>query len=314
MNRIVFYFALTVAFMNPAALAGEIKAVTWKTTHAADPPILNSKQGDLLPLFSLGASALAESNAMALTVFGGKALGLKPGQAEALHTLVAARYQAIDNDPRFADTPSALSYCYSVKKPRSGFATVYQPEKANDQTPAIVFLHGYGGSFQFYLHVLAEALPDHLIICPAFGFSCAQIPSAYLDECLRAVESSLSITLAKPVLAGLSARVFGGFREFARQPHRYRGYLCLAAFPPPDSVDALRPETPIRILAGQREAFVTNGTLGEEIIRLRRREIDCQSFLIPDSGHFFLLSEPEKSSTLIAKLVEEIETYRQLNR
>ena len=122
------------------------------------------------------------------------------------------KYQLISEDPIFSKVPSALPYCFAATKPKHGMATVYIPNKVTPKTNVILFLHGYGGSFAFYSKFLAETFPEHVIICPAYGISCSYITSAYLRECLLAVNRELNVGLKKPLLIGLSAGGFGGFR------------------------------------------------------------------------------------------------------
>ena len=40
---------------------------------------------------------------------------------------------------------------------------------------------------------MAEAFPERIIISPAFGIGCAELPLAYLKECVAAALSILAI-------------------------------------------------------------------------------------------------------------------------
>ena len=226
---------------------------------------------------------------MQLTFLGGTFLGLSPDKARSLHQLLSQRYRDIESDEVFSGAPSALAYCYAASSPESGFATIYVPDTASEESNVILFLHGYGGSFMFYLHYLAAAFPDHIIVCPAYGISCSQIPSAYLQECQDAVSDGLGFGLKRPVLIGLSAGGFGGFREYVRTPDAYAGFICLAAYPPKDVLADSPAHGRIRMMAGEEEAFVKKRWLRRAEDRLKQRTPDCVSRLIPNQGHFFML-------------------------
>jgi hypothetical protein len=99
-----------------------------------------------------------------------------------------------------------LSYCYSQEKPTNGLALLYRPKLSNSQTPCLLFLHGYGGSFLWSQHLLAEAFPDYIIICPAYGISSASVPAAFVTECIEAVERRLD---QRPAVCDSTATIHG---------------------------------------------------------------------------------------------------------
>jgi hypothetical protein len=149
-------------------LAQEVLRIAWPTTHASPPAVLQRPASDFLPAFHVGLSLLPESNVVSLMLSQPSFLGLSQQDATNLQSLFEGRYQSIQNDPIFRGVASALSYCYTEQTPTQGLALVYRPQKLDTNTPCLVFLHGYGGSFLWSQQLLAEAFPDHLIICPAF--------------------------------------------------------------------------------------------------------------------------------------------------
>ncbi len=295
----IFLHALISMLTACVATGGELRTVTWETRHASPPAKLDEKSRKVLPLIRLGVSTLSEAKVMQLTFLGGSVLGLPADKAGELHSLLAKRYREIGKDETFSKADSALAYCYSAKKPVTGRASVYVPAEATSRSPVILFLHGYGGSFTFYQHYLAEAFPDHVIVCPAYGISCAKISSDYLRECLVATSAALKFELGRPVLMGISAGGFGGFREYVRQEAVYAGYVCLAAYPPKDVVTRTPRTGRIRLVAGGKEAFVVNGSLQRLERQLKWRTKDYSSRLIPDGGHFFLLEQEEVTRKIL---------------
>ncbi len=222
-------------------------------------------------------------------------LGLTADQAKTLQPLVAERYKAIAASEAYCVAPSALSYCFGSIKADHGLATVHVPDDFGPQTPVIVFLHGYGGSFLWYQHYLAQHFPQHLIICPAYGITPSAIPAAYLIECLAAVEKRLGKALvAEPWLLGLSAGGFGACRVFTDLPGRFAGMICLAAYP----LSRQEGKQNTYFIAGGEEVFVKNG-------QFKRLVGDAKIHLIPGAGHFFLLTHEQES---VAKLREWLQT------
>ena len=218
-------------------------------------------------------------------------LGLTDDQAKTLQPLVAERYKAIVASEIYRTAPSALGYCFSPVKTDRGLATVHVPDEFGPQTPVIVFLHGYGGSFLWYQHYLAQHFPKHLIICPAYGITPSAVPAAYVTECLTAVEKRLGNPFAaKPWLLGLSAGGFGACRVFTDLPGRFAGLICIAAYP----LTRQDGKTNTHFIAGGDEVFVKNG-------QFQRLVGNAKSHLVPGAGHFFLLTHENES---VAKLSE----------
>lgn len=290
------------------AFTGEIRQLTWESRHAAEPAKGDKANAKLLSMISLGAALVPEPMLMQFAQSGGQAMGLGSGQAEGLQKLLTDRYAEITKDPRFATVPSLISYCFSPDKPTEGKAVMFVPEGADTDTPAILFLHGFGGSFQFYPHFFARNFPDHLIIFPAHGITTVNISADYLTESLEAAATELGFVPDKPTLVGLSAGGFGGFREYARHPDRYRGFICLAAYPPQDAQPNFPATGIVRVLAGADEPFVENDTLNAGLEIIRRRGAKAQALLLPGADHFFLLSEEEKSAKILRVWLEDFRT------
>lgn len=222
-------------------------------------------------------------------------LGLSSAQAKALAPLVSKRYELMAASPSYSKLSSHLPYCYSAVRPTRGAAYVQIPVGASPKSPTIVFLHGYGGSFVWYIHWLAESLPDHVIVAPAYGISPAEIPADYLAEAMDAASAKVGFILHKPTLVGLSAGGFGACRAFLKAPDRFGGLLCLGAFPPEDTVRRFTRTQRVRFIVGGRESFVVSGHLRS---LLKTIQFSCPAAdltIIPEADHFFMLSHPDET-------------------
>lgn len=267
----------------------DVDILKWQTNVAAPPP---GDQNSILPLIQLGVQTLPESQ---LTLMGGiaaQAFGVEPGAANDLQTKLAAYYQKVDSDPLFKELPSLLGYGYSSTKPTHGMATIYQPEKVDESTRTIVFLHGFGGSFHWYLHFLISCFPNDLIMCPAYGVSPSHINMKYVDEAIEAGYQRVKIRpRSQPILICLSAGGFGGFRLVSKHPEKFRSLIVLGSYPPDDLPNMLRTE--VKILVGAEEYFVKDGTLKRSLSKLPGGKTEIRA--IPNADHFFMLTHADQT-------------------
>lgn len=284
-----------------AVHAEEVIRVTWKTTHAAAPPQFSRPTADFLPMFRLALSTLPESAIVALALSQPAMLGLTPAQAGMMRPLVAERYALIAKSPAYSGVASALPYCFAEKRPQEGLALVHVPAGADAQTPVLLFLHGYGGSFLWYQQLLAEHFGNHIIVCPAHGINTSTVSGEYVQECVQAVGLRLGRPVLKPVLMGLSAGGFGACDVYTKHPERFDRLICLAAYPPEDLLLKFPREARAGFIAGGNKYFVKSGDFARRIAQVRQLAPASQAFTVPEADHFFLLSH---TTLTMAKLRE----------
>ncbi len=290
--------------------AQKIISLHWKTKHSA--PVFkvgkNKKLG--LNMVRAGVAHFSEHQLMQLSGGGAAFMGLESGAAKGMGKLVSAYYRGMDSGVKagkFPEIPSALAYCYSEKKHVEGYANVYVPRVVNAETPVIMFLHGYGGSFGFYLHYFATLFPKSVVLCPAYGVSMARVPDRYLSECLGECSRVLGLKVAKPVLVGLSAGGNGGFRHYARCGGDYKGYVCMVSYPPKDVLNVLTEAqvSKVRIIAGGNESFVRRGLLAR---RARYLKLGGDSVrVVKGKGHFLMLEDEETTRSWLMDAVQGLE-------
>jgi pimeloyl-ACP methyl ester carboxylesterase len=295
-------FALLLAIAS-AANAQEVLRLAWPTRHAAPPASGTPEVAPYLPLLRASLNRLPESALVNLALMQSSSLGLSSSDADKLSGLVARRYELIAASPVFKNVPSTLGYCLAETRPPQGLALIYRPRQTNAQTPVLLFVHGYGGSFLWYLHQLAEWFPNHIIICPAYGIDPSAIPAVYLDECLREAAVRLKHPLARPALVGLSAGGFGTTRVYAANPASYQQLIVMAAYPPDESFRAWPKTARSGWIVGALEYYVKDGGFAAYSKSLAARSTRHQSVIIPKADHFFLLTHPaETRKTLLAWL------------
>ncbi|MCB1090710.1 MAG: alpha/beta hydrolase, partial [Verrucomicrobiae bacterium] len=274
------------------------------------PAMLRGQAAEWLPAFRVAVRSLPESAIVGTALSQSGVLGLPQEQGNRLLPLVTNEYLQMAQSPTYAKADSALPYCYGEAKPTTGFAQVYVPKGAKAATPAMVFLHGTGGSFLWYQHVLSKHFPDHLIICPAYGIGTHLLPATYFLECRSAVSKKLGIPITNPDLIGLSAGGFGACRLFAEIPDEFSQLICLAAFPDDAAIAKLRRGDRLRFLAGAEEPFVTSGDLQRRLERLRSKGAMVDERTVPLADHFFLLSHQKETAEILGNWLATESTHR----
>jgi pimeloyl-ACP methyl ester carboxylesterase len=291
-------FALLCA-VTPSLTAQKVVQVRWESRHTAPPVKLSGSSDEWLPAFRMALLTLPEAAIVALCLSQPQMLGLPEKDAEKLQRLTTQRYKLISADPVFQRVPTALPYCYSESKPSQGLATVYLPKNVEHDAQSIVFLHGYGGSFLWYLHLLVEAFPEAIIVCLAYGVSSDGLPAAYVREAVGEAAKVAGISLKTPVLVGLSAGGFGACKVYVDSPKEWRRLICLAAYAPDTTLNRYAKGMDVRFLAGSEEPFVANGYFQRGVKMAESRGAVVYSRLVPDCGHFFLLEKREESLAVL---------------
>ena len=221
---------------------------------------------------------------------GGGSLGLGVEQQRALYGLMLDVYNRLYADPLFRDLPSALPYCLATEKQTEGHYFLYHPRDPPTEPPAIVFLHGSSGNCQFYLWVLKEAFPDHVILAPSWGLSWGAGEPGYVTDMLTDASRRLERPLTRPWLMAISAGGPGGFRTYNEAPARYRGYVCLASMAQAELLPRLRPEQRLLIVNGTQDAGFPIAAVRQQVATMRQR-VRAVELRELESDHFFFLSQ-----------------------
>lgn len=284
--------------------AQQVHIVDWPTTSASPPLRAESEQEQLL--LNLGRTAVGfvakESQLVGLSSTAAAAFGVKGKALDEMQAKLAAYYRKVDSDPLFKELPTLLNYSFSSSQPDHGKATVYHPKVINDQTRTIVFLHGFGGSFHWYLHFMISCFPNDVIICPVYGLSPYQIKHQYVNEAIQVAYQKLGKQPnGKPYLICLSAGGFGGFRLASNYPSEYPKLVVMGAFPPSDLPNAV--ESEVRVLVGANEVFVKDGTLRSNLqAKVAKGKVKGRT--IADADHFFMLTHEAQTRQILQGWIE----------
>lgn len=284
----------------------EVVRLDWDTKHGAPPPQLDGQAAQLLPAFRIGLATLNEAAVVQLALAQPAVLGLTEAQSAVLRPLMVERYRIIADSPVFSRAESLLADCFQEGKAARGSANLYVPDKASASTPVIVFLHGYGGSFLWYQHWLAELFPDTIILCPAYGLNPATMPAASMKEAMAAAAKHLGFQLPPASLIGLSAGGFGVCRLYADDSRGYSRLICMAAFPPAETLGRFKKDSSLFFVAGGSELFVESGQLGRSVQSIRRKAPSAEMKSIPGAGHFFMLTHPQPTRDILKSWIGSV--------
>lgn len=231
-------------------------------------------------------------------------IGLGPEATRRLYAGLDRVYRGIAADPLFRDIPSALPYCLSDKRPTRGHCFAYYPAKITDETPVIIFLHGFGGNFLFYIYVLKEEFPESVILLPSWSGSWYDGTQQYLDDMLKDVKRRRSLAPRRPCLMAISGGGPAGFRLYNAAPDRFACYVSIASAPSLATVPALKKDLRILMVNGKKDAgfpvAVVQSIAGKIAERLPHFRIQ-----LVDADHFFLLSKREETFRTIRAFLAE---------
>lgn len=293
MKRSAFF--LLAACATQLCPAAEVITETWPTQNGSPPATLAGDAARMLPAFRLAVRTLSESSVVNLALSQPAVLGLSAQDAALMKPLFAARYRLLNASPIYRNAPSPLPYCFNSEIQTRGSASVYLPDDPAHAEGVIVFLHGVGGSFLWYQHLLSETFPKHIILCPAYGIAPHEIPPKYVFEAMDTLAARLGHPLPPAVLIGLSAGACGGGGVFAAEPARFSRLICLGSFPPSETMAAFPARSDVRFMAGALEPFVESGDLAKIAAKVQAKSPHPSLSIVPAANHFFLLTHQEEA-------------------
>ena len=213
-------------------------------------------------------------------------------------------YERIEKDPAFAHVKSALPYCFSTTPNSQGQYFIARPDHVPTNPTTIVFLHGYGGNFLFYVWTLKEEFPDAVILVPSWSASWYNGSMDYLRDMLRDAERRVGTPLTTPWLMAISAGGRGGFRIYNANPNSFTGFICLAAAPDTAIVTNLNPRLRVQMINGTRDDLMPVRIARTQVTRARRRVPGLKLYEF-DTDHFFFLTRRTDTFRLIKKFMQQ---------
>ena len=275
--------------------AGRIESCSF-ATRALPPAFKVSKSfADGYKLFQASAGVLPEGIIVkGVVAMGQPQIGLTAKETQGLYANLDRVYAAISADLLFREVHSVLPYCLAETPPAKGHYFAYYPQKIGDDTQVIVFLHGFGGNFLFYIYLLKEEFPKAVILVPSFGASWHDGTMRYLDDMYKDVKRRHSLDLRKPYLMAISAGGPAGFWIYNQHPDRFSCLVSLASAPSPGVVPVLKEDLRILMINGRDDSGHRISKVQSTADKIAARLSHFQ-FHIVEGDHFFLLSKREET-------------------
>jgi pimeloyl-ACP methyl ester carboxylesterase len=294
---------VSVLWVSAADPHGIVESITFDTAVTA--PVYRIPKGLQRneDLFRAGLQVLPEGFlVIGSLMLRGRDLGLSARQKSSLDALVLDAYSHIYADPAFTNVSSALPYCFARNKPRQGHYFLYRPGKLPKRPESIVFLHGYGGNFLFYMWALKEAFPQHVILVPSWNASGHSGSPSYIKVMLTHAERRLGTRLRKSWLMAISAGGRGGFMVYQSMFDRFQGYVCMAAVPDTALARRLSPDLRILMISGTKDRSLPIG-IARRQAAMARKVIPSLVYKEIDSDHFFLLAKRKDTFEIIREFM-----------
>jgi pimeloyl-ACP methyl ester carboxylesterase len=220
-------------------------------------------------------------------------------EAARFSDILRAAYARIEPDPALLPTPAIASYLGQQSPSAFDTIVIRPPEQRVAPDGALVFLHGYAGSFYVYCWEAAQAAAtaNLLTLCPATG------PQGTWwdddgDATLKAtLDYAHEIGMNRVYLAGLSNGGAGASVLALKYTARLSGLILISGMrapaPPPLPVLVVQGAADQMMTAPYARAYAANRP------NVTYREIA--------GGHLVFLSETEKVRPLLAQFLSDLE-------
>jgi pimeloyl-ACP methyl ester carboxylesterase len=295
MSKIFF----TTIFLTALIISADEKRIESVFFKTVTPPPAFIPPKSLAPMYKIFKTINSQENecgTVAIAITASYSLGVKLKQEQMGNLLkhINTAYKEIASDPEFKGIKSALPYCFSDNKHSKGHCFIYLPGKITDQTKSIIFLHGYGGNFLFYLWVLKEIFPDSIILTPSWSSSWKTGKMNYLKNMVSEIQKQFSIKIRKPLLIAISAGGPTGFRIYNNNPNHFSGYVSIASSPNASTAKKLKKDLKILMLNSKQDK-----RFPIEKVKARLSQSPTFKFVEIDGDHFFFLTQRNKCGKII---------------
>lgn len=258
-----------------------------KNTHGPFNP--SGSRGVIGDLLEHGLQSIPEPLLVQAVLGAGAQVGLTSDQQHELKELFETTYSEINRDDQMAHMASALPYCLSSRPVTNGHYFLYIPADLAPTSETIVFLHGFGGNFQFYLKILKDEFPDHLIVVPSWGATWNNGNSRYIREVYDDIRQRFQIAISRAHLISISGGGAISFEIYSRNQQWFSDLTVFASTPRRSSIPLLRPDLSILMINGSQDSRFPISNVQRAFTLLRNR-VPGSTLEIVDSDHFFFLS------------------------
>jgi len=231
---------------------------------------------------ALEGPALAAFIQLALVLPGEKGLGTWMGRA----------YRNIATNPAFWGCSSAVPFCLSPK-PKGGHYFLHKPSNADESTPLLLLLHGFGGNLLYFPWVVHNAVPEAILLAPSWQINWSEGTfndrRDYLEMALAHASDQLEFRPRTIWLLPLSQGGPTAFQLLAESPGKYSGLMGISTLGQPSNICV-----PVRLLHGDEDEFIPLQGAAETAIGVQSAGGDAAITIVRGASHWLLLSHPQE--------------------
>ncbi|NOU27386.1 MAG: prolyl oligopeptidase family serine peptidase [Polyangiaceae bacterium] len=237
-----------------------------------------------------------------------------------LRGLIVDVYRDMDRDPAFRALGSAMPYAYDNLD--SGHLYAYVPARATgEKLGVLLFLHGSGGNFKVYTHILQRvAEQEHvMVVAPSFGFGNWQAAggTAAIAAAVTYAVRELDADPSRVVIMGLSNGGRGVTRALRDGAERYAGVVLLSAVMETDVLRGVGDHyrgTPALVLYGDADDRLPRDYEEAGAEALRKAGLGVRVHAYPREDHFLFFSQKASIQSEVAAFVRKTLTQQAAQR
>lgn len=228
---------------------------------------------------------------------------LAPGE-KGLGRLMAGAYFNMTKSPSFWLGGSAVPYSLSAK-PKIGHLFLHVPPGADESTPVLLLLHGYGGNLLYFPWAIWKEMPDCVLIAPSWQIDWCEGSfakrNAYVAEALRCASEKAGIAFGKPWLVPLSQGGPFAFQLAGGAASMFKGLLGISTYAGDSNLAKIPKRFPVRLLHGDEDTRVSCANAYDSMREIQRRGGDAECTVVKGADHFLVLARRDT----VGKFVHE---------
>jgi pimeloyl-ACP methyl ester carboxylesterase len=225
-----------------------------------------------------------------------------------LAVLMKKTYAEMSADPALRRMLDKRTLGHALRAQLFGQGHYYHRHVPN--SPIVVFLHGYGGNFLFYLWTLKRLLPTCTIVHPSCGIDWRKRSvtenTQFIADLMEDLQRRIGTNLTNVWLAGISNGGSAAFDIAAQCPERFRGLVSIASSPDGETIQSLGLPRgyPVLMINGMKDDRFPIEYCSANASLLLQAGVDLRFVIIEQGSHFFLLSSPEKMESALRSFVK----------
>jgi predicted esterase len=166
--------------------------------------------------------------------------GNRRGGAD-LAVLMKKTYVEMSADPALRRMLDKRTLGHALRAQFSGQGHYYLSHVPD--SPVVVFLHGYGGNFLFYLWTIKRVLPTCTLVHPSCGIDwrkrSATENTEFIADLMEDLQRRIGTNLTNVWPAGISNGGSAAFDIADQCPERFRGLVSIASSPDGETIQSL---------------------------------------------------------------------------